>query len=85
MAISYFGNCVLTMIKIALEKLPPHISCTRLLFISQLLYNIVKTDINILNWMFIIQKIAIRITQFLRKSIIDTYLATRPAWISFFH
>ena len=30
------------------------------------------------------RKKAIRITRFLRKSIIDTYLATRPAWISFF-
>ena len=50
-----------------------------------MLYNKIETDINILNWMFIMRKIAICITQFLRKSIIDTYLATRPAWISFFH
>ena len=74
MAISYFGNSVLIIIKkkIALEKLSPHISCTRLLFNSQLLYNKIETDINILNWTFIMRKIAIRITQFLRKSIIDT-------------
>ena len=69
MAISYFENCVLILIKNALEKLPPHISCTRLLFTSQLLYNIVKTDINILNWMFIMHKKALRIIRFLRKSI----------------
>ena len=73
MAISYFGNSVLIIIKNnALEKLPPHISCTRLLFNSQLLYNKIETDINILNWTFIMPKIAIRITIFLRKSIIDT-------------
>ena len=73
MAISYIGNSVLIIIqKIAVEKLSTHVSCTRLLFNSQLLYNKIETDINILNWMFIMQKIAIRITQFLRKSIIDT-------------
>ena len=84
MAISYFGNSVLIIIKNVLNKLSPHISCTRLLFTSQLLYNIIKTDINILNRTFIMHKKAIRITRFLRKSIIDTYLATRSAWISFF-
>ena len=73
MAISYFGNSVLIIIKkIALEKLSPHISCTRLLFNSQLLYNKIERDINILNWTFIMQKIAIHITQSLKKSIIDT-------------
>ena len=59
-------------------------SCTRLSFTSQLLYIIKKTDINILNRTFIMRKKAIRITRFSRKSIIDTYLKTRPARISFF-
>ena len=58
-------------------------SCTRLSFTSQLLYIIKKPDINILNRTFIMRKKAIRITQFSRKSIIDIYLQTRPAWISF--
>ena len=58
-------------------------SCTRLLFTSQLLYNIKKTNINIWNLTFIMRKKAIRITRFLRKSIADTFLETRPAWISF--
>ena len=58
-------------------------SCTRLLFTSQLLYNIKKTNINIWNLTFIMRKKAIRITRFLRKSIADTFLETRPALISF--
>ena len=40
MAISYFGNSVLIIIKNGLAKLPPYMSCTRLLITSQLLYNI---------------------------------------------
>ena len=79
MAISYFGNSVLIIIKNGLAKLPPHMSCTRLLFTSQLLYNIKKTFINILNLTFIMRKKAIRITRFLRNSIADTFLETRPA------
>ena len=58
-------------------------SCTRLLFTFQLLYYIEKTNINILNLTFIMRKKAIRITRFLRNSIADTFLETRPAWISF--
>ena len=77
MAISYFGNE-----KKTLEKLSPHISCRRLLFTSQLLYDIIKTDITILNRTFNMHNKDIRITRFLRKSITDIDLAPRSVRVN---
>ena len=84
MAKSYFGNSDTIIIKNCLDNLAPHMSYIRLLFISQLHYNIQKPDKSISNVVFIMHKKAIRITRFLRKSTIDTCLETRPVWVSFF-
>ena len=83
MAISYFGNSVLIIIKNWFSQTTFTYVLARLLYTSQFLYNIKKTNINILNLTFIMRKKVIRITRFLRKTIADTFLETRAALISF--